>query len=208
MKKIMTLSVCIIGFCASVFGFDINHNRGYWIGADAKPFHWFDAQLSEKLGKFFLGQGSETIVDFGCGMGDYVHTLQQMGLACAGYDGNPNTEELTKGLCQVLDLTEPFDLGKQFDWVLSLEVAEHIPLKYEKIYLDNLVRHAKEGIIMSWALKGQTGAGHCNTQDNDYVREKMAAYGFETDEVAEKMLRRSCDVHWFRATLMVFRRKS
>ena len=35
-------------------------------------------------------------------------------------------------------------------WILSLEVAEHIPAQFESIYIDNLVKHAKEDIILAW----------------------------------------------------------
>jgi tryptophanyl-tRNA synthetase len=45
----------------------------------------------------------------------------------------------------------------QYDWIISLEVALHIPEKYEAVYLDNILRHAKEGIILSWAVPGQGG---------------------------------------------------
>jgi hypothetical protein len=44
--------------------------------------------------------------------------------------------------------------------IISLEVAEHIPEKYEAVYLDNIFRHAKEGIILSWAVPGQIGLSH------------------------------------------------
>ncbi|KAK7004452.1 hypothetical protein BgiMline_005973, partial [Biomphalaria glabrata] len=51
-----------------------------------------------------------------------------------------------------LDLTAPHYGLPIYDWILSIEVAEHIPAKFEEIYLDNLVRHAREGIILSWAV--------------------------------------------------------
>ncbi len=47
---------------------------------------------------------------------------------------------------------QPFSrLLNKYDWIISLEVAEHIPAQFESIYIDNLVKHAKEGIILSWA---------------------------------------------------------
>ncbi|KAK7004434.1 hypothetical protein BgiMline_005954, partial [Biomphalaria glabrata] len=50
-----------------------------------------------------------------------------------------------------LDLTSPQYDVPIFDWVLSIEVGEHIPPQYEDTYLDNLARHAREGLILSWA---------------------------------------------------------
>ncbi|CAG5124210.1 unnamed protein product, partial [Candidula unifasciata] len=51
-----------------------------------------------------------------------------------------------------LDLTAPQYGLPAYDWVVSVEVGEHIPAKFEDIYLDNLARHAKEGIVLSWAV--------------------------------------------------------
>jgi hypothetical protein len=53
--------------------------------------------------------------------------------------------------------------------IISLEVAEHIPEKYEAVYLDNIFRHAKEGIILSWAVPGQGGLSHINNKPIEYV---------------------------------------
>jgi tryptophanyl-tRNA synthetase len=69
-----------------------------------------------------------------------------------GYEGIVNIENVTSGLIRYFDLTRPRYLGKTFDWVTCFEVGEHIPPKYERIFVENLVRHAKEGIIISWAL--------------------------------------------------------
>ncbi len=42
-----------------------------------------------------------------------------------------------------------------YDWVISLELAEHVPWHYESAYLDNLGKHARRGIVLSWAHRGQ-----------------------------------------------------
>ena len=204
-RQLIQLTTCL-ALCACVFSFDIDKKRGMWKGLDAKKYHYFDNKLSQKLGDFFRGEGAETLVDFGCGMGNYTHAFQQMGFDCEAYDGNPDTEALTGGIGKVLDLSKKAELNKQFDWVMSLEVGEHIPAEFETVFIENLVRHAKDGIVLSWALKGQTGAGHFNTQNNDYIKARFKKYGFVSDDVAEKLLRRYCDLHWFRGTLMVFRR--
>ena len=46
-----------------------------------------------------------------------------------------------------------------------MKVAEHIPKEFEHVYIDNLVRHAKEGIILSWSKVGQGGHSHVNNQN-------------------------------------------
>ena len=90
--------------------------------------------------------------------------------------------------------------------MISLEVAEHIPAKYERTYLENLDRMNRDGIIMSWGLPGQTGLGHVNCRDNEYVKCRLAAMGYEAiDEAAQKM-RAVSTLEWFKHTVMVFKR--
>lgn len=48
--------------------------------------------------------------------------------------------------------------------------------------MDNLVRHAKEGIIISWAKLWQGGHSHINNRDFSYVKEQMEKRGFIHNE--------------------------
>src|SRR5579872_4362992 len=49
------------------------------------------------------------------------------------------------------------------------------------IYIDNLHRHNRRGIILSWAVPGQGGHGHCNELENERVRDKFRSLGYECD---------------------------
>jgi len=180
--------------------------HGYWEGKEAESEHKTDFQLAQAIANFFISQSADSIADFGCGMGEYVKVMIHNGLKCEGFDGNPDTLLLTDGLGSVLDLSHPFDLNCQFDWVMSLEVGEHLPKEYEDVFLDNLDRHAKVGIVLTWALKGQGGYGHFNEQDNEYIKEQMIKRGYENDLIAENILRNSSSFWWFKNTVMVFRR--
>jgi cyclopropane fatty-acyl-phospholipid synthase-like methyltransferase len=181
--------------------------RGFWVGNDADIRHTYDTGMGYALVKFFKNEQAASVVDLGCGMGDYVRTLLDHQISAAGYDGNPDTPELSKGLCGVFDLSAPADLGKRYDWVVSLEVAEHIPKEYETHFVENLDRHNRKGIVLSWALVGQGGFGHFNCQNNDYVKDLLAQYGYINDLEAEEVIRSEVHFTWFRDTLMVFRRK-
>ena len=189
------------GFCTEI------SEKGYWVG-DTGNWHVTDWKLANAFAIFLHKEKAKTVVDFGCGEGDYTRWLLSRGFECIGYDGNPDTPTITKGLGKVLDLSEPFDLGKTFDWVLSLEVGEHIPHQYETIFIENLMRHADKGIILSWALKSQPGNGHFNCQDNDYIKSIFARYGYMNDVAAENYLREQSDDYfpWFKNSIMVFRR--
>lgn len=105
-----------------------------------------------------------------------------------------------------LDLTaSQFGLDL-YDWVLSLEVAEHIPGRFEAVYLDNLWRHASQGVILSWARPKQKGHHHVNAKTPDEVISVMRSGGFAVDAEAGERLRKLAKLPWFRANLMVFRR--
>ena len=106
-----------------------------------------------------------------------------------------------------LDLTlEQYGL-KLYDWVMSLEVAEHIPAEFESIYIDNIVRHAKEGVVISWAVPGQGGYSHVNNKPFDYVKKLFDGLGFDHDEAASEKLKSVATLPWLQKNTNVFRRR-
>lgn len=180
--------------------------NGFWVGQAVDQEHVYDDQLANAIANFLLKENTSTVVDFGCGMGDYARLFSNYGIITEAYDGNPATPELTGGLGQIQDLSIPFYLKKTYEWVISLEVAEHLPKQFEKIFVENLIRHCQKGIILSWAIKGQGGYGHFNCQDNDYVKKLFKKYGLINDIKAEKLLRKNSTMPWFKKTVMVFRK--
>ncbi len=202
MKKLVAYCILLSSYLP-LDSFEISH-KGYWIG-DVEECHAVNEYLGEAIADFFVEQQARSIVDFGCGVGTYVAQIRQRGLIAKGYDGNPDTPTLSCGIGEVLDLSEPFQLPEKFDWVLSLEVGEHLPQQYEKIFIENLMRHAGVGIVLSWAIKNQGGTGHFNEQNNEYIKALFANYGYINDLEAEKNLRSVSKDTWFQNSLMVFR---
>jgi len=184
------------------------HKNGYWEGKEAASQHCFDSFLCDGLISFFTNENANSVVDFGCGMGEYVRIFQEHNINATGFDGNPNTPELTNNLCKVLDLSIPIQLDTQFDWVMSLEVGEHLPKKFEDIFINNLHINNKNGIVLSWAREGQGGHGHFNEQNNDYIKTKICSLGYTNDTDAEAKLRDDSTLFWFKNTIMVFRKKN
>ena len=71
-----------------------------------------------------------------------------------GFDGAENVDAVfPDGFVKHLDLSEPVYLTPK-DWILSLEVGEHIPAQYEQNFIENLHRHNKKGIVLSWSVEG------------------------------------------------------
>jgi cyclopropane fatty-acyl-phospholipid synthase-like methyltransferase len=182
------------------------HRNGYWIDKDVRSEHYYDSNLGDSLIQFFKSENVKSVVDFGCGMGDYVKVFQEHGISAIGFDGNPNTPELTNNLCKILDLSVPIQFNEPFDWVMSIEVGEHLPAEFEDIYIHNLHNNNKYGIVLTWAVKGQGGRGHFNEQNNDYIKSKVCELGYTNDLEAEEMLRASSTLFWFKNTIMVFRK--
>jgi len=163
--------------------------------------HRYDKALNDAIIHLFP---VKTIVDIGCGRGEYIKCFLDNNINCIGYDGSPLTSELTKGLCQIKDFSEPVDIGK-FELVLSLEVGEHIPVQYEQVFIDNLCRASIRYICVSWGIVGQNGLGHVNCKNNDYIIEEFKKRGFYYLEIESKQLREFSELSWFKNTIMVFK---
>lgn len=93
------------------------------------------------------------------------------------------------------------------DWVASLEVGEHVPERYESAFFDNLHRNNLCGVVLSWAVPGQSGRGYVNCRDNEYVVSATRRLGYVVIVEATKSGRARADKFCFRNTYMVFRRK-
>jgi cyclopropane fatty-acyl-phospholipid synthase-like methyltransferase len=184
------------------------HDHGYWQGIEACDHHSHDSNLASSLMTFLKNENAQSVVDFGCGMGNYVKTFKENNLNASGFDGNPNTPELTNNLCKVLDISVPVKFEEPFDWVLSFEVGEHLPKEFEDTFINNLHNNNKYGIILSWAVKGQGGYGHFNEQSNDYIKSKICELGYVNDIKTENILRNDATLNWFKNTIMVFRKSS
>ena len=92
-------------------------------------FHgtWFlDKALLRYLMRNVLTVG-QTLGEFGAFGGKYSEWLNETGVVEAfAFDGIPDVTEITDGRVQELQLSERFDLGRSFDWILCLEVGEHL----------------------------------------------------------------------------------
>ena len=175
---------------------------GVWI---QRTHHVTDVSLVSCLSNYFRKFRS-SVYDLGCGAGGYSKIFKATGLDVICYDGSPNTEVITDGLCGILDLAKPLPSTiEPRDWTLCLEVGEHIPKKYEQAFIDNLAKVSKKGIVVSWAVPGQSGHGHVNCQDNEYVCNEFVRRGFRTAPYMQAQLRKAATFSYFKRTIMVFK---
>jgi len=103
-----------------------------------------------------------------------------------------------------LDLTLPQYWLPRYDWVLSMEVLEHIPAEFETVVLDNIDRAATHGVVLSWAVPGQPGFHHVNPRSPTYVNQTMLDRGFRMDLNNSLALRQQTSFFWLKSNIMVF----
>lgn len=178
-------------------------SSGAFQGTDAVNHHMHDHKLANALVTFFNKKNVSSIVDLGAGMGHYTETFRNNSFFANCYDGNLDTQLISQGRCAVLDLSKPINLQKH-DWALSLEVGEHLPQKFESIYIKNILTTALSGVVLSWAVPGQGGDGHYNERENDYIRAIIENLGFYSNYNAENFLRTRSIFSHFKNTIMVF----
>tara|TARA_R110000751_G_scaffold65715_3_gene134383 strand:- start:72 stop:623 length:552 start_codon:yes stop_codon:yes gene_type:complete len=176
---------------------------GAWKGLNVSDHHFFDIRVADEILRYIR---SDSILDLGCGSGEYVKHFIGNNIYSDGYDGNPDTPKLSGYTCSVMDLSVIKKVTGNYDWVLSLEVGEHIPAKYESNYIENLDINNKKGIILSWAIPDQLGYGHVNCKDNEYIKSIFHELGYLNNLETEKKLREVSRLPWFKNTIMVFER--
>ncbi len=209
MKIIQTIKTT---FFPSVVRFDesMYTETGAWTfdnKKDLKDHHFFDKPLCKAFANFLKQECCRLLMDLGCGDGEYIWFLNSNTKICAtGIDGNPVTYTITNGFGTTADLTGDRTWRKA-DWVLCLEVGEHIPAKYADQLLDNICSTAEKGVIMSWAIPGQDGLGHINCRTNHWVEKQMEKRGFTRVPMTEQLFRNVATIKWFKDTLMVYRRQ-
>jgi hypothetical protein len=189
---------------------------GYWTSDDTEVIHRYDPSLSDWISNYLKGDKDKQLIDFGCGMADYLKNLHINGFTnLYGFEGEVRKE--SPNFVDSWDLSTPISNYKNYKSLkdnayntISLEVGEHIPKEYESIFLDNITSLTTNKIIMSWAIVGQGGQGHVNCMNNDEVISKMSELGFdylEDDSISARNSVSKEIAGWFLNTIMIFNKK-
>jgi hypothetical protein len=148
-----------------------------------------------------------SVADFGCGRGAWLSVWQTAGASVIGVDG-PYVDRgdlmIAPHRFCVADLSQPIDLGRRFDLVQSLEVAEHLPTERAAGFVDTLTAHSPL-VMFSAAVPGQGGEHHINEQPLEYWREKFRARGYVAiDCVRPQLVGNSRVQHWYRYNIVMY----
>ena len=154
------------------------------------------------------GLPTDSVLDVGCGAGAWLREYAALGIHdLLGVDGEyvrPEQLLIPSEHFLARNLAQPFDLGRRFDLVQCLEVAEHLSADYAATLVDNLIRHG-DCVLFSAAVPGQGGEYHVNEQPYAYWRALFAARGYRLFDWLRPQLRSRREVEpWYRYNLLLF----
>ena len=184
----------------------IDKLTGIWDLDTAKRRHQFDLNLGVEIAQMFFAP--KRAADLGCGLGNYCALFKAMGWPNVdGYEGTPRIQQIAAyDNVMPLNLTLRRWVGIDYDFVMSLEVGEHIPKQFEQVFINNVCEFAQKDLVLSWGIPGQGGKGHFNEQPNEYVVNEFKKRGFRLERKKSKALREVATKKWFRNTLLCFKK--
>jgi SAM-dependent methyltransferase len=147
------------------------------------------------------------VLDIGCGIGTYLMLFKNLGARSVfGVDGiQADASALQSNEYAAHDLTQHLDLGRVFDIVICVEIAQRLDDRDAEVLLDNITRHAGRLIVFSAAEPGQPGNG-ANCQPISRWLERWANRGWIPDLMDSFGMRCLASLAWFRRNLVVLRR--
>lgn len=185
------------------------HETGYWYASHTSNVksHIHCSDLAKWLVEFLSNHSEKTIYDFGCGDGYYLQELYKnkiynvVGIEPETPAKNTNFKILPHNLAYDLPLTEK-------GIVMSFEVGEHIPEKYQDVFIENITKLCDSYLIISWAIVDQPGIGHVNCKNNPDVIKLFEEKGFtylpDLTEHARSYPEGMCG--YYKQTLMIFKK--
>ncbi len=177
-------------------------------------------QYAEALQEVF---SPKEMIDIGCANGYLLEYLSKAGMKrFAGLEGADAAFKYmpvqVKEKAFKVDLSKEVDVlsGEKFYLVNCTEVGEHIPAKYEDVFLRNIGRFVDKYLVLSWANTWEDWLGfekqkHVNPRSKSYVKNKLRKLGlsYNRDLTGKlvKALHKKPNVfeHWAK-NMMVFER--
>ena len=148
-----------------------------------------------------------SVADFGCGYGGWLSVWRDAGMSITGLDGpyvDCSQLLIDPEYFHAVDLAKPIDLGRRFDLVQSVEVAEHLPAAKAPQFVTTLTVHGP-CVLFSAAVPGQGGENHVNEQPLAYWRALFRERGFIAIDYLRPLIRNDADTEpWYRYNTILY----
>jgi SAM-dependent methyltransferase len=143
-----------------------------------------------------------SVVDVGCGMGGWLATFARHGVKdFVGVDGDYVDQtrlDIAQDRFMPRDVAQPLRLGRTFDLVVSLEVAEHLPQQSADAFVESLTSLGPV-VLFSAAIPLQGGRGHVNEQWPRYWADLFDRRGYAAIDCVRRRVWEDDDVQWWYA---------
>jgi SAM-dependent methyltransferase len=152
-----------------------------------------------------------SVADIGCGQGLWLSAFRSRGVTDVfGVDGewvDARSLEIPRACFETADLAKPLSLNRRFDLVMSLEVAEHLPVASAGTFVQSLVGLGPV-VFFSAAIPFQGGVSHVNEQWPDYWAGLFERHGYVAVDYVRPIVWNNPDVVWWYAqNAMIFVRE-
>lgn len=170
---------------------------GAWTAETHKAL--YGKNLNFGLGKFICEHlKPKDMLEFGSGLCDLANLIADSMHLDSSFCIEPEIFADVRGNLNLLNIDiftrqSPQILDRRFDLVLSIEVAEHIPLDKHEFLFDYLVARAGNWIVFSGARPGQGGHGHVAEREELDWRAEFSGRGCEFDPRLTGLVRSMCD---------------
>jgi len=154
----------------------------------------------------------QSALDLGCNCGPWLAALNNLGVAdVVGVNDMEIWDNILfdRRRAFVHDLATPLDLGRKFDLVICLEVAEHVGSGESGAaeLMRTISRHG-DTVLFSAATPGQEGDGHINCQPHEYWHERFSALGFKMWDIMRPFLSLRDEVEtWYKTNMFLYTRR-
>lgn len=166
-------------------------SEGGWI-YDGFLQYKFDKNVMFALFDCFIHSKSATVLDCGCGAGNYVAALRRLGVNAVGFDSNPYTTSLSSILlpegdspCEHYDLTDDFDDDDKFDMVICIDVLHCIPNKLREKAVSNLCKLTSKNLVIK-----------IPSLDRNTILKEITSHGLFVNEMMSHIVQKKNSDMW------------
>ena len=160
------------------------------------------------LGLLFRHIKPVSICDIGCGIGIWLRVANELDVKDTfGIEGPWLDRSL---LCvpqetiSIVDFEQPFALGRRFDLLICVEVAEHLSNAAAAGFVGSLANHS-DLVLFSAAIPFQGGHHHLNERYLDYWEGLFLEHDFVPVDFIRREIWKDSSIHWWlRQNILVF----